>query len=207
MPGMALRTVPNRSVIVGLSHGVALFATGRGCRMPFWKHQRIRWTLRSAWLELLAERDLLCTQAFFTVNGGPTWSCMATTQEFLVDAFVTGAAIASCQMRADHEAVMIDFLLACGRLVTVKAIDALLRVSRHFVFVNDRILQPCVTFGALSRRPDKIGCRLLGFDCRARPIHEKTGKNKRKRDDDGQEHGTERHAVQPPGEFGRLCPA
>ncbi len=61
VPGVALRTRPNRSVVVGLADGVALLATGRGCRMPFRKHQRIRRTLRAARLELLAEGDLLRT--------------------------------------------------------------------------------------------------------------------------------------------------
>ncbi len=99
---------------------------------------------------------------------------MATAQEFLIDAFVTGAAVAGRQMRADHESVMIDFLLAGGGLMAVQAVDALLRVSRHLVFVHHRILQPRMTLGALSRCTDEIGCRLLGFDARARPIDKKS---------------------------------
>ena len=173
MPGVALRARPNRSVIVGLADRVALFATGRGCRMSFWKHERIRRTLRAAWLELFAEGNLFRTKPFLTVNGGPTGSRVATAQEFLIDAFVAGAAVSSCQMRADHESVMIDFLLAGGGLVAVEAIDALLRMSRHFVFVNHRILQPGVALGALSGCPDEIGCRLGGLDTWTRPLTRK----------------------------------
>lgn len=73
---------------------MALLAPGCGCGVAFRKHQRIRWPLRSAWLELLAEGDLLRTQAFFTVDGGPAWSGMAATKEFLIDALVAGAAVA-----------------------------------------------------------------------------------------------------------------
>jgi hypothetical protein len=102
-------------------------------------------------------------------------------------------------MGADHKTVMIDLLLAGRRLVTVKAIDALLRVCGYLVFVNYRVLKACVTFGAFSRRPHEVGGRLSRFDTGSRAVHKKSGQNERKCDDDSQEHGTKRHAVNPSG--------
>src|SRR5579862_2848516 len=100
-------------------------------------------------------------------------------------------------MGTDHEPVMIGFLLAGSRLVTVKAIDTLFGVHGHLVFVNDRVLKTCVTFGAFSRRPDKVGGRLSRLDVWPCPVHQKSGQNERKGDDDSQEHGTKRHTVTP----------
>jgi hypothetical protein len=61
---------------------------------------------------------------------------VATSKKLLIDPFVAGAAIAGSQMSADGKAVVIYFLLTRGWLVTVKTIDALLRMSGHFVFMN-----------------------------------------------------------------------
>jgi len=137
MPGVALRTAPNRSIIIGLADGVTLLATGCSGGMSLRNHQRIRRTLRPAWLELFAEGNLLRTESLFAVDGCPAWSRVPAAQKFLIDAFVTGAAIAGRQMGADHETVMIDFLLARSGLVTVKAVDALFRVGRHLILVNN----------------------------------------------------------------------
>ena len=100
-------------------------------------------------------------------------------------------------MGADHEPVMIDFLLSGAGLMAVKAIDAPLRVCGHLVFVYDRILKPGVAFGAFSRGPDEVSSRLCRFDARTRPIHKKSSQNERECDDDSQEHRTKRHAVVP----------
>ena len=83
--------------------------------------------------------------------------------------------------------------------MTVKAIDTLFGVHGHLVFVDDRVLKTCVTFGAFSRRPDKVGGRLSRLDAWPGPVHEKSGQNERKGDDDSQEHGTKRHTVTPGG--------
>ena len=95
---------------------------------------------------------------------------MAASKEFLIYAFVAGSAIASGEMGADGETVVLHLLLAGTGLVAVEAIDALLRVRRHLVFMDNRVLKPYVTFGALSRRADKVGSRLGGFDLRTLPI-------------------------------------
>jgi hypothetical protein len=199
VPRVALRTRANRSVFIRFSDRVALLASRGGRRMPFGKHQRIGRTFRSAWLELLAERDLLRRQSLFTVNRRPTWRCVAAAEKFLVNAFVAGAAVSGSQMGADYEPVVIDFLLAGSRLMAIKTVDALLRVCGHLVFVDDRVLKAGVALRALTRGPNKIGGWLCGFDAWSRPIHKKSTQNERKRDHNSQEHGTKRHAVGPPG--------
>ena len=89
---------------------------------------------------------------------------MATAKELLIDPFVAGAAIARRQMSADYESVMIDFLLAGGGLVAIEAIDTLLRMSRHFVFVDHRILEPRMALCALAGCTNEVGCRLGCLD-------------------------------------------
>ena len=195
VPGMALRTSPNRSVVIGLADSMALFATGCGGRMPFRKHKRIGRPLRAAGLKLFAECNLLWSQAFLAVDGGPAWSGMAATKEFLVDALVAGAAVSRGQMGTDHKPVVIDLLLAGARLVAVKTIDTLLRMGRHFVFVNDRVLKASVALRAFSRRPNEIGCGLRRFDLRTLPIDKKCGNNEPKCNDNSQEHRSKRHAL------------
>jgi len=55
-------------------------------------------------------------------------------------------------------------LLAVGGLMAVEAVDALLRMPAHLVLVDDGVLLPDVTFGALAGRADKGGGRLIGLD-------------------------------------------
>ena len=114
---------------------------------------------------------------------------MAAAQEFLIDAFMAGTAIAGGEMGADRESMMIDLLLTGGRLMAVKAIDTLPGVSGHLVFMHDRVLEPGMTFSAFSRCSDEVGGRLSRLDGRTRPIHEKTSQNERKGDYNRQEHG------------------
>jgi hypothetical protein len=132
---------------------------------------------------------------------------MPAAKEFLVYAFVTRAAITGGQMGADCEAVVIHLLLAGTRLVAVEAIDALLCVSGHFVFMDDRVLKSSVTFGALSRCADKVGRRLIRFHIRALQIDKERRHNECKRDDYSEKHGTKRHKVDLPGKCANLnCP-
>src|ERR1039458_9718691 len=91
------------------------------------------------------------------MHGGPTRSGVPAVPRLVVVAFVAGTAIPSGQMRADGEAVVIPLLLGRTGLVAVEAIDALLRVGGHLVFMDDRVLKPCMTLGALSRPPDQAG--------------------------------------------------
>lgn len=105
--------------------------------MPFRKDEGVWWALCATRLELLAEGDLLRTQAFLPVHGGPARCRMTAAKEFLINAFVAGAAIASGEMSADSEPVVINLLLAGAGLVTVQAINALLRMSGHLIFVDD----------------------------------------------------------------------
>jgi hypothetical protein len=45
------------------------------------------------------------------MDGRPTGSCVSTAKKFLVDALMTGTAVAGSQMSADRESMMIDLLL------------------------------------------------------------------------------------------------
>jgi hypothetical protein len=138
--------------------------------MPFRKDERVWWALRATRLELLAERHLLRTQALLSMDCGPTGSCVPAAQELLIDAFVAGAAITGSKVSTDDKSVVIDLLLIGTGLVAVEAINALLRVGRHLVFMDDRVLKPCMALSALSRRPYKVGRRLSRFDLRTLPI-------------------------------------
>src|SRR6266567_557633 len=109
-------------------------------------------------------------------------------------------------MSTDDKSVVIDFLLAGAGLVAVEAVDALLRVGGHLVFMDDGVLKPRMTLSTFSRRPDKVGRRLSRFNARTLPIYKKSGQNKRKSDDNSEEHGTKRHAMSPRRIGSVVCP-
>ena len=118
---------------------------------------------------------------------------MATAQELLIDRFVAAAAIARGQFGCDHKSVMIFLLLARRGLVALKAIDPFAGMRAHLVLVNDRILSTGVAFRAFPCRAHQIGGRLIGFDLGTSSVNQKRGEDKRERNDDGNEDGTERH--------------
>jgi hypothetical protein len=72
---------------------MTLLAAGCSSRVPLRENQRIGRALRSTWLELLAERYLLRTQALLSMDCGPTRSGMAAAQELLIDAFMARPAV------------------------------------------------------------------------------------------------------------------
>ena len=194
---MAFGAGADGAIVIGLADCVALLTTGRGCRMSFRKHKRVRRALCATRLELFAEGNLLGTQAFLTVDGGPTRGGVAAAEEFLIDAFVAGAAIAGGQVSTDNESMVIDLLLAGAGLVAVEAIDVFLRVGGHFVFMHNRILQARVALSALSRCPNKVSRRLRSLDTGALSIDQKRGQDQRKCDDNSQKHRTKRHEDAP----------
>ena len=178
----------NCSVFVGLADCMALFTTGSGRRMPFRKYERIRRTPCAAWLELLAKRYLFRSEPLLTLHGGPTGSSMAAAKKFLINAFMARPAITNCQVDANDESVMIDFLLAGRGLVAIQAIYALLRMSGHFIFVNNRVLQTRVALGALPGSADEVGCRLSDLNAGTLAVDQKRRQNQRKSNNDGQKH-------------------
>ena len=103
MAGMALGASPNRSVVIGFADCVALLAARSCCRMSFRKNEGVRWPLGASRLELLAEGDLFRAQALFSVDRGPTGRGVSAAKEFLIDAFVAGAAVAGGQMSGDRQ--------------------------------------------------------------------------------------------------------
>ena len=118
------------------------------------------------------------------MNCCPTGGRVTAAQELLVDAFMAGAAIARGQVSADHKAVVIDLLLARGRLVAVQAVDALFCVGGHFVFVHHGILEARMALRAFARCPDEIGCRLIGFNFGPGAINKKCRKDERECNND-----------------------
>jgi hypothetical protein len=113
---------------------------------------------------------------------------MSAAQEFVVDAFVARAAVTRRQMCADHEAVVIHFLLILGWLMAVQASHSFLCMLGHLVLMHHRVLCSRVTLCALSRSANKVGRRLLGFNLRSSAVDEKCGQDKRERNDDCHEH-------------------
>ena len=156
--------------------------------MPFRKHQRIRRPLRPTGLKLLAERNLLRTQTLFSMYRGPARGGVAAPQELLVNAFVTGPAVAGRQVGTDDKSMMVDFLLTGTRLMAVKAIHALLCMGGHLVLVDNRILESRMTLGALSGGPDEVGGGLRRLYARTLPIDKKRRHNQRKCNDDCEEN-------------------
>src|SRR5262249_33576873 len=98
----------------------------------------------------------------------------------------------------DGESVVLLALLSLRRLVAVEAVDALLRMLAHLVFVHDGILRARVTVGALAGGADELRAGLLRLDGRAGPVGDESGADKGKRDGDRDEDGAEGHVVLPP---------
>ena len=105
-------------------------------------------------------------------------------------------------MLADREAMVIDALLTCSRLMAVEAGDVLLCMRRKLVIVDHRILEPGMAFGALARSTNKVCRGLLCFNFRSRKVNKKSGDYQRKCDCDSNKDLTKRHELVPPGELG-----
>src|SRR2546423_815863 len=81
--------------------------------------------------------------------------------------------------------------------MTVQTTHAPLGVTAHLVLVHDRVLLSAVTLGALARGAHERGARLVGLDARSLTVDEEGPHDQREPDDDGDEHGTERHRPSP----------
>ena len=92
---------------------------------------------------------------------------MAAMKELLINGFVTGAAICGCDSQVDHESMVVGSFLSLRDLMTVEAIDVLLRVGAHLKLVNDGELGVQVALGAFATGAHECGARL--FDDDARP--------------------------------------
>ena len=113
---------------------------------------------------------------------------MAAMQKLLINLFVATAAVSRGEAnRRNDESVMIFFLLPGRGLVAVQAVDALLRVAAHFVFMHHGILRPLVAFGAFSRGSHQIGARLPGLHAGPRPVDQKSRDDQTEGNDDGDE--------------------
>src|SRR5579872_3891966 len=192
---VASRAGADGAVVVWLADCMALLATRLHCRATFCNDEGVWRPLGAARLKLLAERDLFRSQALLAVDRGPAWRRMTAVQEFLIDAFVTTAAISCREMGADDKAVVILSLLAFGRLMAVETVHALFGVRAHLVFVDDGVLQARVALCTLSAGTDEVCCWLLGLNARPRTIDEKGAQDQCKRDGDRNEDRTKRHGA------------
>src|SRR4051812_41606116 len=173
MTGVARRARPDRSIVVRLAHAVALGAAARGRRGPFELRQRMRGAARPSRLVALGECDLVRLQCVLTEDSRPRSRRVAAAEVLLIDRFVAASTVAGRQLRRDHEAVMVLLRLALGRLMTVEAVDAALRVAAQLVFMDDRVLLPGMALGALARRAHEVDRGLFGLNPRPGAIHEK----------------------------------
>jgi hypothetical protein len=80
---------------------------------------------------------------------------------------------------------MVFLVLSRRCLVALQAVDALLRVPAHFVFMNDGVLRAFVTLGAFPRGANQFTPGLASLDRRGRAIHEECGYDEAERNDNG----------------------
>jgi hypothetical protein len=82
---------------------------------------------------------------------------------------------------------MVFLVLSRRCLVALQAVDALLRVPAHFVFVDDGVLRAFVAFGAFSSGANQFTPGLASLGCRARTVDEECGYDETEGNDNGDE--------------------
>jgi hypothetical protein len=148
-----------------------------------------------AGIVLLGEGYLLGREAFFAHDCGPGRGGVTAAQKLLVDLLVARAAIAGGHLRGDDEAFMFLLFLGLRRPMAVQAGHALGGVLAHFEFVDDGVLLTRMALRAFARGANERSVGLLDFDAWSGALDEESTENQRKRDDDGHEHGAERHFI------------
>src|SRR5215470_5065895 len=137
MTGMACRAGADRAIVVRLPDAVTLFASAGHCRWPFKSREGMRWTFDSSRLVGLGKIHLFRSKCSLSAHSGPRYGGVAAVQELLIDVFMAAPAIAGSKGADDGKPVVSLAFLSIRRLVAVQAIDALLRMFAHFVFVDD----------------------------------------------------------------------
>lgn len=97
---------------------------------------------------------------------------MAAVKELLINGFVTGAAICGCDSQVDHESMVVGSFLSLSDLMTIQAVNILLRMSAHLELVNDRELGVQVALGAFAAGSDECGAWLFNDDAWPTRIYE-----------------------------------
>ncbi len=195
MPRVARGARADGSVLVRLADAVALSAAARGRGRSLELCQGVGRAPGAAWLIALRELDLFRLQPLLTEDRGPRSRRVAAPQELLVDRLVTASTVPRRQLCRDDETVMVFFCLTVSRLMTVEAVDALLRVPAQLVLVDDRVLLLAVALRALAGGPHEFRRGLIRFDARPRTIHQERADDQGKRHDDGDEHRPKRHEI------------
>jgi hypothetical protein len=127
---------------------------------------------------------------------------MAAANEFLIDLFVTGFAIAGCHLGGKREAVVFFFGLSGRGLMTIEAGHALGGVLAHLEFMDDRVLLAGMAFGAFAGGADEIGGGLVEFTTRPGAVNQESSENQREGDDERSEKQNET-TCGPPRRIGR----
>src|SRR5262245_29593637 len=115
---------------------------------------------------------------------------MPTMGELVIFERMALLAISRGQRLAEDKAMMLHLLLARDLLVAFEAIHAFLGMDAEFVFMDNRVVLPRVTFGALARGFDERLAGLFGVDDRPLPIDQITGQDKAETNDQCDEYGT-----------------
>ena len=137
VPRVAGGAITDCAVIMGFSDTVALLASTGHRRGPFQSGERMWRTFDASWLVSLSEIHLLGSKCFVPSHCGPRNRGVAAVQELLIDVLMAATAVTGSEATYDGESVMLLTFLSIRRLMAIKAIDALLRVLAHFIFVNN----------------------------------------------------------------------
>lgn len=119
---------------------------------------------------------------------------MAASEELLINALVTCAAISGSQARYDNKPVVLQALLVLSRPVAIETVDVLLGMLAHLVFMHNGVLLPRMAFGALARSPHTGSIGLIPFGLGPRAAQEECTDNQRKGQHDSNEDVAKCHA-------------
>jgi hypothetical protein len=144
-------------------------------------------------LKLLRKVHLIGRETLFSINGCPGGSGVPAVQELLVYRFVAATAVSRGKLGGNHKPVVIFFILACRRLMTIKAGHAFAGVFAQLIFVNYGILRAGMAFSALAAGPDKLSAGLLRLNFGTRTVNQKGRQHECKRDDDRDKNRSKRH--------------
>ena len=120
---------------------------------------------------------------------------VAAADELLVNTAVADLAVSGRQLRGYDKTVVIVAFLSVGRLMTLQAADVLACMDAQLVFVYDRELLVDVALRAPTRRSDESRRGLVRHAARPNPRHRKGSHEKRRANDNGDEHGSERQSM------------
>ena len=190
------------AVRVGPADAVALDAAGADGRRAFQGGQRVGRPFARTGVVLFAEGNLLGAEILVAVNRRPGRRGVAAAQELLIDRLMARAAVARRQPRGDDEAVMVLLVLPLGRLMAIEAVDLLVVVDAHLIFVDDRVVHLGMALGTLARGADEDGAALLRHRRRPVGVHHEGRDDQTRRQDDGDEHGTKTHRIRLLGRCG-----